>query len=67
MDVMRVEILEDGSVKVTTSEVSAANHTSAERLLDVMQDGLGGETLKRKVVPSLRKKLERELHLLADK
>lgn len=44
MDAIRIEILPDGSLKVTTDEVSEANHYSAEELLRAVQTRAGGET-----------------------
>ena len=43
MDVMKVEILDDGQVKVQTSDISAKNHMSADELLDAIEDYVGGE------------------------
>ncbi len=42
-DSMLVEILDDGSLKVSIDPVSAANHGSAENLLKKVIDSLGGE------------------------
>lgn len=41
-DVMRVQVLDDGTIKTETSEVSAANHTDAEDFLTDMQKLTGG-------------------------
>jgi len=43
MDIMDVEIMEDGVVKIKTKELSEANHVSADELLDAIEDALGGE------------------------
>jgi len=43
IDVVEVEILEDGQVKWTTSKISAPNHSSADRLLAEVGRLLGGE------------------------
>ena len=32
-DTITVEVLADGTIKITTDPISAANHTSAEKLL----------------------------------
>ena len=42
-DSMDIEILPDGSLKVSIDPVSAANHGSAEKMLLAMLKGLGGE------------------------
>jgi hypothetical protein len=41
-DAMQVEILADGTMKVTTGKVSMANHMSAEKFLRFASDLLGG-------------------------
>lgn len=40
---MLVEVLPDGTLKVSIDPVSAANHGSAEKLLKQVIDSLGGE------------------------
>ena len=47
-DTMRIDILEDGTVKVTTDKVSDVNHLSADELLKLMDQLLGGEVTKEK-------------------
>ncbi len=42
-DVMKVEILEDGTVSVTTDAVSGTNHVSADELLEALSKELGGK------------------------
>jgi hypothetical protein len=42
-DKMTVEILADGTMKVTTDAVSMANHLSAEKFLKFASDLLGGK------------------------
>ena len=42
-DTMTVEILEDGSIKVTSGQISGGNHRSADELLEVMGELMGGE------------------------
>lgn len=41
-DKIEIEILPDGSFKITTDKVSMANHTNAEGLLRALCDGAGG-------------------------
>jgi hypothetical protein len=47
-DRIRVQVLADGRVKIITDEISAANHTSADKLLKVIESELGGETTERR-------------------
>lgn len=49
MDIMDITIEEDGTIKVMTEGVSSANHTSADDLLALLEEELGGErvTVKR--------------------
>jgi hypothetical protein len=44
-DVMKVEFLEDGSVKFSIDPVSNANHASAENLLKETIKSLGGDVV----------------------
>ena len=43
MDKMTVEILDDGQVKIQTSDISQKNHMSADELLEMVEDMVGGE------------------------
>jgi hypothetical protein len=43
-DLMQIEVLPDGAIKVTTDFVSAPNHVNAEGLLKLMSRLMGGET-----------------------
>jgi len=43
MDKMTVEILDDGQVKIQTSDISQKNHMSADELLDMVEDMVGGQ------------------------
>jgi hypothetical protein len=43
-DDITVEILADGRVKVSTDQISAGNHLSADQLLSFLARLLGGET-----------------------
>lgn len=43
-DKIKVEILKDGTVKVTTDPISAANHVSADAFVQMLSQKLGGET-----------------------
>jgi hypothetical protein len=46
MDSISVEILSDGTVKVTTDQVSTANHRNADDLLELVDRLMGGTTTK---------------------
>jgi hypothetical protein len=48
MDKINIEILEDGQLKITTDSISAVNHCSADELLRVIFDLMGGTTTKTK-------------------
>jgi hypothetical protein len=43
-DTMKIEVLEDGTIKVITDAVSMQNHMSAEAFLREANRLLGGET-----------------------
>lgn len=43
MDKINIEILEDGQLKITTDAISAANHCSADELLEQIEKLMGGE------------------------
>lgn len=47
-DSMSFEILEDGTIKVLTDKVSAANHMNAEQFLQHVGRLAGGETTRTK-------------------
>ena len=47
MDRIKWEILEDGTISVTTDAVSKQNHHSADELLDQLQDAVGGEATRK--------------------
>ena len=47
-DTIQWEILEDGTVSVTTDTISGQNHLSADELLDQLGDMLGGEVKRKK-------------------
>jgi hypothetical protein len=46
MDQINVEILEDGTVSVSTESISQAAHFSADQLLDEIAEMVGGTTTK---------------------
>jgi hypothetical protein len=50
-DDIRWEILEDGTISVTTDQVSGVNHVSAERLLEQLFNMVGGEVKRTKRMP----------------
>jgi hypothetical protein len=45
-DRLTIEILEDGTIKTTSDEVSAPNHDKAEQYLRAMARLAGGETAR---------------------
>jgi hypothetical protein len=49
-DIMEIEVLEDGTVSVTTDKISGTNHYSADEFMNELADVLGGgrKTTKRK-------------------
>lgn len=47
-DTIEVEILDDGTVKLTTGTVGAANHRSADELLSFLARELGGSVQREK-------------------
>ena len=44
MDKIQLEILEDGTISVKTSEISETNHLSADELLKMISEMSGGTT-----------------------
>lgn len=56
-DTIQFEILEDGTITVTTDQVSGTNHMSADQLLKQLESMLGG--------PATRKRRNR-FHVHAD-
>ena len=42
MDKIQIEILDDGTVSIQTSDISQKNHLSADELLDLIEDAVGG-------------------------
>jgi len=42
-DTIQWEVLEDGTVTITTDAISGQNHLSADELLESLADMLGGE------------------------
>lgn len=45
-DVLTVEVLEDGTLKISTDAVSMPNHTNAEGLLRELSKEMGGDTVR---------------------
>lgn len=52
-DVLEIEILADGTVKITTDTISPANHINADQLLKFLSTLTGGEVTKAKNRKSL--------------
>lgn len=46
MDTIQIEILEDGTIKITTDPVSAANHQTAEQFLKDIATLAGGPSTR---------------------
>jgi len=49
MDVMEIEIMEDGVLKVKTTDISEANHINADELLAEIESTMGGSRTTEKV------------------
>jgi hypothetical protein len=47
-DELQIEILEDGTIKTTTSKISMANHKAADLFLEMLAKELGGSVTKQK-------------------
>jgi len=47
-DTLEIEILPDGTIKTTTSKVSAANHKAADEFMAMIAKLTGGKTTKQK-------------------
>lgn len=47
-DIIDFEIMADGVIKIRTDKVSAANHVSADQLMELIRDAAGGETTTEK-------------------
>lgn len=45
-DKLEIEFLEDGSFKITTDKISAANHVGADNLIKLLIAEAGGEATK---------------------
>jgi hypothetical protein len=53
-DIIKVEILEDGTVKTTTDPISGPNHQSAESFMRSMTTFLGGLMSRTKRNPAAK-------------
>ena len=47
-DIIEIEVLQDGTIKITTDQISPANHLSADNFLKMIEQLAGGEITKRK-------------------
>lgn len=47
-DMIEIEVLEDGTIKITTDQISPANHLSADQFLRHIEELAGGEITKQK-------------------
>lgn len=48
MDTIDIEILEDGTISIKTSELSETNHINADLLLDEIEDLAGGQATRKR-------------------
>jgi len=48
MDEIQIEVLADGTIKVTTDPISPANHMNADQLINFLHRLTGGEQTKTK-------------------
>jgi hypothetical protein len=48
MDTIDIEILEDGTISIKTSELSETNHINADLLLDEIENLGGGEATRKR-------------------
>jgi hypothetical protein len=46
-DIINIEILEDGTIKMSTDKISMPNHTNAEGLIRELVKSAGGETTRK--------------------
>lgn len=57
MDMIKVVILEDGTISIKTSDISETNHYSADDLLNMIEDLSGGtRQIERREHPLLKNK-----------
>ena len=54
-DVMNIEVLEDGTIKITTDSISPANHANADEFMELVGELGGG-------VPVMTKTKEEHHH-----
>jgi hypothetical protein len=54
MDAITIEILEDGTLKITTDAVSGANHLNAEKLMASTVAAMGGEVKRERRKEGMR-------------
>ena len=47
-DSLAIEILDDGTIKISTDQISPANHLNADQFLKLIAELAGGETTKTK-------------------
>ena len=47
-DTINYEILEDGTISITTDQISGTNHVSADKLLKQLFELVGGASTQRK-------------------
>ena len=51
MDDIKITIRDDGSLAVTTDQISAPNHRNADELLQLLQTLMGGDVKATKLQP----------------
>ena len=48
-DQIEIEILEDGTLKVVTPSIGAANHRNADELMSILAEYMGGDVQEEKL------------------
>jgi hypothetical protein len=61
-DAILIEILEDGTIKITTDPISGPNHMSAEALLRLIAQEAGGTTTRARRVRTTTNSINQPLH-----
>ena len=52
-DEIEIEILPDGTLKITTDKISQANHRNADELMEFLAQKMGGPAEKQKKMPAI--------------
>jgi DNA repair ATPase RecN len=62
MDIMQIEIMPDGEIKVKTTDVSKVNHMSADQLLDEIESLAGGQRRTEENKEAAKRKVHHHKH-----